>query len=193
MQHARATATYNVFYGTAAVHTTSADASRTRACSTSPTARIAAPARSRAIRHSARGRGGSRGRCSACRAARVPGDADGGGQRAPPASLKPSRRSSMRRVPRATSISTSPRARMACPTGTPARRDCSALGDWGSRPSDPFNDREPVDSSAAAIGAQGLLRLGRFLDAQRGDRWHSLHSGRPARRWTRCSTTAVRT
>jgi hypothetical protein len=32
------------------------------------------------------------------------------------------------------------------------------------RPADPFNDHEPVDSSAAAIAAQGLLRLGRFLD-----------------------------
>ena len=31
------------------------------------------------------------------------------------------------------------------------------------RPSEPFNDAEPVDSSAAAIGAQGLLRLGRYL------------------------------
>ncbi|PIF06741.1 MAG: hypothetical protein CSA36_00110 [Draconibacterium sp.] len=29
--------------------------------------------------------------------------------------------------------------------------------------SDPFNDWEPVDSSAAAIGAQALLRLGNFL------------------------------
>jgi len=37
------------------------------------------------------------------------------------------------------------------------------LGDWRSRPADPFNDFEPVDSSAAAIGAQGLLRLGRHL------------------------------
>lgn len=35
----------------------------------------------------------------------------------------------------------------------------AALGDWGSRRADPFNDREPVDSSAAAIAAQGLLRL----------------------------------
>ena len=43
-----------------------------------------------------------------------------------------------------------------------------ALGDWGSRSSDPFNDREPVDSSAAAIAAQGLLRLGRFLDTRSG-------------------------
>ncbi|WP_432987935.1 hypothetical protein [Dactylosporangium sp. CA-233914] len=30
-------------------------------------------------------------------------------------------------------------------------------------PADPFNDFEPVDASAAAIGAQGLLRLGRAL------------------------------
>ena len=32
------------------------------------------------------------------------------------------------------------------------------------RPSEPFNDAEPVDASAAAIGAQGLLRLGRYLN-----------------------------
>ncbi len=32
------------------------------------------------------------------------------------------------------------------------------------RASEPFNGAEPVDSSAAAIGAQGLLRLGRYLD-----------------------------
>ena len=31
------------------------------------------------------------------------------------------------------------------------------------RPADPFNSAEPVDSSAAAIGAQGLLRLGNYL------------------------------
>jgi unsaturated chondroitin disaccharide hydrolase len=39
----------------------------------------------------------------------------------------------------------------------------SALGDWGARPADPFNPHEPVDSSAAAIAGQGLLRLGRIL------------------------------
>jgi unsaturated chondroitin disaccharide hydrolase len=39
----------------------------------------------------------------------------------------------------------------------------SALGDWGARSADPFNDHEPVDSSAAAIAAQGVLRLGRYL------------------------------
>ena len=37
------------------------------------------------------------------------------------------------------------------------------LSGWGDRPADPFNDHEPVDSSAAAIAAQGLLRLGRAL------------------------------
>jgi hypothetical protein len=40
------------------------------------------------------------------------------------------------------------------------------LGDWRSRPADPFNAQEPVDSSAAAIAAQGLLRLGAYLKSQ---------------------------
>jgi unsaturated chondroitin disaccharide hydrolase len=39
------------------------------------------------------------------------------------------------------------------------------LGDWRQRPAEPFNEFEPVDSSAAAIGAQGLLRLGHYLGA----------------------------
>jgi unsaturated chondroitin disaccharide hydrolase len=41
------------------------------------------------------------------------------------------------------------------------------LGDWQSRPADPYNKFEPVDSSAAAIAAQGLLRLGRYLKSKR--------------------------
>src|SRR3954465_4327425 len=39
----------------------------------------------------------------------------------------------------------------------------SAMADWRDRGADPFNDREPVDSSAAAIAAQGLLRLANVL------------------------------
>jgi unsaturated chondroitin disaccharide hydrolase len=39
----------------------------------------------------------------------------------------------------------------------------ASLRDWRDRPADPFNEHEPVDSSAAAIGAQGLLRLSHIL------------------------------
>ena len=44
-------------------------------------------------------------------------------------------------------------------TGAPG---LAHLDDWQTKPADPFNPYEPVDSSAAAIGAQGLLRLGRW-------------------------------
>lgn len=37
------------------------------------------------------------------------------------------------------------------------------LPDYRDENSDPYNAHEPVDSSAAAISAQGLLRLGRYL------------------------------
>ena len=43
------------------------------------------------------------------------------------------------------------------------------LGDYLGRPADPFNKWEPIDSSAAAIAAQGLVRLGNYLIAK-GDR-----------------------
>jgi unsaturated chondroitin disaccharide hydrolase len=45
-------------------------------------------------------------------------------------------------------------------TGAPG---LAHLGKYLNRPADPFNDFEPVDSSAAAIAAQGLLRLGHYL------------------------------
>jgi unsaturated chondroitin disaccharide hydrolase len=57
-------------------------------------------------------------------------------------------------------------------TGAPA---LYKLGDYLNKPADPFNDFEPVDSSAAAIAAQGLLRLGRYLqrkgESETGDRY----------------------
>jgi hypothetical protein len=37
------------------------------------------------------------------------------------------------------------------------------LGDYLNRTAEPYNDFEPVDSSAAAIGVQGLIRLGNYL------------------------------
>ena len=51
-------------------------------------------------------------------------------------------------------------------TGAPG---LERLGDWGARHADPFNDWEPVDSSAAAIAAQGLLRLARVVASRGGD------------------------
>ncbi len=57
-------------------------------------------------------------------------------------------------------------------TGAP---DLHRLEGYLEKPADPFNDWEPVDSSAAAIGAQGLLRLGRYLlsigETKKGDRY----------------------
>lgn len=49
------------------------------------------------------------------------------------------------------------------------------LGDYTEKIADPYNEFEPVDSSAAAIGAQGLLRLGYYLkskgDKEKGKRY----------------------
>jgi hypothetical protein len=57
-------------------------------------------------------------------------------------------------------------------TGAP---NLHKLGDYLARPAEPFNEHEPVDSSAAAIASQGLLRLGRLLrargEAAQGDKY----------------------
>ena len=72
-------------------------------------------------------------------------------------------------------------------TGAPG---LAALGDWAARPADPFNDHEPVDSSAAAIAAQGLLRLGARA-RERGEDGAPLRAGRARACSTRCSTSAA--
>jgi hypothetical protein len=51
-------------------------------------------------------------------------------------------------------------------TGAPG---VASFGRYTSEPSDPYNDVEPLDSSAAAICAQGLLRLGNYL-SKKGDK-----------------------
>ncbi|MHB8522989.1 MAG: glycosyl hydrolase [Limisphaerales bacterium] len=51
-------------------------------------------------------------------------------------------------------------------TGAP---NLHRLGDYRGKAADPFNEWEPVDSSAAAIAAQGLWRLGNFLNAHSDD------------------------
>jgi len=48
-------------------------------------------------------------------------------------------------------------------TGAP---NLHRLGNYLARPAAPYNDWEPVDSSAAAIAGQGLIRLGNYLAAQ---------------------------
>ncbi|HEX7009294.1 MAG TPA: glycosyl hydrolase [Phycisphaeraceae bacterium] len=64
-------------------------------------------------------------------------------------------------------------------TGAPG---LAHLGDYLNQPADPFNDHEPVDSSAAAIACQGLLRLG-----------HYLGQGEEARRYRQAGLTVLRT
>jgi unsaturated chondroitin disaccharide hydrolase len=57
------------------------------------------------------------------------------------------------------------------------------LEDYLEHPSQPLNDFEPVDSSAAAIAAQGLWRLGEYLQA----------GGEKGKRYSQAALTVVRT
>ena len=52
-------------------------------------------------------------------------------------------------------------------TGAP---NLHRLGDFLSKPSEPFNEWEPLDSSAASIASQGLIRLGNFLNSHSDDK-----------------------
>jgi hypothetical protein len=59
------------------------------------------------------------------------------------------------------------------------------MGDYLNRPAEPFNDHEPADSSAAAISAQGLLRLGAYLSG--------LGQNEKGARYTQAGLTVART
>jgi rhamnogalacturonyl hydrolase YesR len=65
-------------------------------------------------------------------------------------------------------------------TGAPG---LGRLGTYLERPAEPDNAHEPVDSSAAAIAAQGLLRLGAHLSREEGD----------GRRYYQAGLTVLRT
>jgi hypothetical protein len=54
-------------------------------------------------------------------------------------------------------------------TGAPG---LASLGDWRNAPAQIENDFEPVDSSAACIAAQGLLRLGKVTGGEAGERYY---------------------
>lgn len=56
-------------------------------------------------------------------------------------------------------------------TGAP---NLHKMGDYLNRASDPFNEFEPIDSSAACITAQGLIRIGNWLksfDSARAEKY----------------------
>jgi hypothetical protein len=53
-------------------------------------------------------------------------------------------------------------------TGAPG---LAAMEDPLGKPADPYNEYEPVDSSAAAIAAQGLYRLGKVMGGEEGSRY----------------------
>jgi len=57
------------------------------------------------------------------------------------------------------------------------------LGDYKTLPANPFNPWEPVDSSAAAIAAQGLIRLSNYLASQ----------GRPEPKFAAAGLTIAKT
>ena len=47
----------------------------------------------------------------------------------------------------------------------------ATMDGWRERNADPYEAHEPVDASASAIAAQGLIRLGKYLGATRGKKY----------------------
>ena len=159
---AHAAATAKIFHlstAMAAMPTMFADGPSTRASSTSTMAVFAVPVRSRVIRREAPGRAAWRGPCAG-----LPNNwsscAHIGDKAVTPQLRQAAEATCDFYIRHATAADGIPY----WDTGAP---QLHRLGDWQSRPADPFNSHEPVDSSAAAIAAQGLLRLGRHLKNKR--------------------------
>jgi hypothetical protein len=70
-------------------------------------------------------------------------------------------------------------------TGAPG---LTQLKDYLDRTADPFNEHEPVDSSAAAIACQGLIRLGRYLTESR----HGVSDQAAGRRFLQAGLTVLK-
>ncbi len=62
-------------------------------------------------------------------------------------------------------------------TGAPG---LARLGDYFARSADPYNDYEPVDSSAATVAAQALWRMGRYLSQSPDSSGRGQHYGQAA-------------
>lgn len=78
---------------------------------------------------------------------------------------------------------------IACSDGVPywdtGAPDLHKLGDYLNEPSNPYNQWEPVDSSAAVIAAQGLLRLANYLT--------KTNTGENAKRYRQAGLTILKT
>ena len=168
----------------AATRTTCPAAPPTRAIFNTNDGRYRCPSTSRATRRSARGPAAWPGRCSA-----LPNSSSSSTTRRRRRRLE---RGGSRRRDRDRSCAR-PRGRRATFTSItrPHRRHPllghrrtrpGAAGRLSDRPADPFNDHEPVDSSAAGNRRQGLLRFGR-LSERRGD-----DGARYVQAGLRCST-----
>ena len=177
--HSQATARYNVYYGEGRdAYDVRGRVAHESIFNTS-TARTAARALSRAIRRSPPGPADSPGRSSASpRSCEFVDELrrlglDSADDRQPALA-------SIERAAMATSdfyVETTPADGVPYwDTGAPG---LASLGDYLGRPADPFNDFEPVDASAAAIAAQGLLRLGQIPRKEAPSGSKSILAGRP--------------
>ena len=168
IHHAETTAQFNVYYGEGRDRYDVREAGLyTSPFLMSMTAIIAVRVRSRGIRRFRRGPGGLALDCDGlCRIARICGTlcqmtrsiSTAVGMRLMIGCSKP-------RVQQQIIISTSITSADGIPfwdAGAPG-----LIEGYGDKISDPYNGDEPVDSSAAAIAAQGLYRLGKYLDDAR--------------------------